>query len=262
MNDWLAALEHVHRPARGALARCCEEADRHARERRPINEARARAVAECVARIEAARADVFAAKDGVVSARMTQLEAEWRRLSRRADRDGDAMELWARIAPPAWRDQKKWRAFDPDRYAEAAIALASDVSGVEAAEAAVDALRRVLPIPALTRWCFDDATPFDVRALLAEPLRAATERLASRDGGPFALARASLLETRVHEAARARLPEALARGIAHAAFVDAVWNAARIGEPSPAAPLRALWRTGYTIAWIDARAVTLAIPSA
>jgi hypothetical protein len=264
MTSWLAAADHVLRPARPALASCCEAADRHARARRPITEARAQAVADCVSRIEAARADIFAAKDGVVTARMTELEAEWRRLARRADHDGDAMELWARIAPRAWRDQKKWRVGEPERYADAAIALASDPLGVGAAEAAIDALRRAcsaFSLPRRTRWCFDDGTDFDVRTLFEAPLRSATERLASQDGGHFALARAEQQKTRVYEAARERLRErhALAGAIAHAAFVDAVWTAA-MRSPSPALPLRALWSSGYTIAWIDDRVVTLAIP--
>jgi hypothetical protein len=264
MSAWLDLLARVLHPARPTLAWCADEAGRHARERRPIAEARARAVADCVARIEAARADVFEANDGVVTGRMTALEAEWRSLSRRADRDGDAMDLWARIAPLAWRDQKKWRVGDPARYADAAIALASDVAGVETAEAAIDALRKMLPLPSRTRWCFDDGTDVDIRDLLATPLLTARGRLHARDGARFAEEGATELMNRVHADARERLPERprLATSLAHAAFVDTVWAITMADEPSPTAALFALWRTGYTIAWIDAAAVTLAIPTA
>jgi molybdopterin synthase catalytic subunit len=62
---------------------CLRERETHLAERRLFAERRAQALASCEARIEALRAEVFAAKDGVVSLRMTDREREWRMLARR-----------------------------------------------------------------------------------------------------------------------------------------------------------------------------------
>jgi hypothetical protein len=204
---------------------------------------------------------------------MTELEREWRRLSR-ADADAGMMDLWARIAPPSWIDRKRWRDADLAAQLDVAIALAADVDGVEAAEAAVDALRLALaawetPIGSRIRWQpLQPPEPlqhdFDgTVALLAEPLRAAREALSARGALTVVVARAQQLEQEVHEAARARFADrpALARGLAHAAFVDAVSHAASLaGRRSPVTSLRDLWRSGYVLSAIDSRAVTLELP--
>jgi hypothetical protein len=119
-------------PKRPRLALCIEESDR---QRALVVEKRNAELRACEARIEAARAEVFAAKDGVVGNRMTELEREWRRINR-GDREGELMNLWAAIAPPTWIDRKRWRDAPIDQQRDVAIALASDVDGVEAAEAA------------------------------------------------------------------------------------------------------------------------------
>lgn len=131
-SDWLGLVDSLLRPARPRLAECRAEGERIAAE---LAAKRARALADCEARIEALRSEVFAARDGVVTAKMTALEREWRRVSR-GDRDGELMEIWSRIAPEAWLDEKRWRDAPPAAQLETAILLASDADGVERAERA------------------------------------------------------------------------------------------------------------------------------
>jgi hypothetical protein len=250
-----------------------EERTRHLVARRVIADARARAIAACEHRIEAARARVFAADDGVVGALMTDLEREWRTLSR-PDPDAGLMDLWARIAPSSWIDRKRWRdgrgvrGAGADAQLDVAIALASDADGVEAAEAALAHLRTALApwgthIGALARWRVFDHDFDGTEALFAGPLAAARETLSARDGGAVALERAERLAQEVRDAASARLPErdVLARAIGHAAFVDAVWSsAARDAASNPVTPLRDLWACGYALATLDGNGATLEVP--
>lgn len=268
MRDaWAKVVGSVLHPARPRLDVCLRERRLHLEARQARDERRAQAVARCVAEIEAARAEVFAAGDGVVTSRMTALEREWRRLSR-GDRDGEMMELWARIAPRAWLDRKLWRPSAPERQVDAAVALASDVEGVERAEAAVGALREALAasgasIPARVVWTWTARDFEGTAAVLAGPLHAALTALESRDYASVALERARALEHEVQELALARFSERehLARALAHAAYVDYVWRAASLDpRTNPVTPLCDLWRTGYVLADIDERAVTVAIP--
>jgi hypothetical protein len=266
-ETWLKLVAGVLRPARSRLDACREGHARHLEARRPIDDARAEALASCVSRIEALRAEAFAANDGVVTWRMTELEREWRRLSR-VDRDGEAMDLWARIAPPAWIDRKRFRDCEGLTPIEAAMALASDVEGVEAAEAAALALRhRLAPwgtsIGARVRWRASADDFGGTAALLAAPLEAALSALSARDGGAFALAHARAIERDVLEAAAARFPDrpVLARALADAAFVDAAWRASSLPvDASPVRPLFDLWSTGYVLASVDARGTTILLP--
>lgn len=224
-------------------------------------------MARCEARIEGLRAQVFAADDGVVPARMRELEREWRVLSR-TDPDAGLMDLWARIAPSAWIDHKRWRGSPPAAQLDAAIALASDVEGVEAAESAIASLGAALaawsaPLGARVRWRAFTTDAAVVAALLAEPLRAAREALAAMGVEPIVVERARGLERDVHAAALARLPEhpRLAGDLAHAAFVDHVVSAASLpARPNPVASLRALWRTGYVLSSADDAGVTVELP--
>src|SRR5262245_39454376 len=119
-EPWLKLVDGVLRPVRPRLEFCVRERERYIAERQVAADQRTRAVAACVARIEAARAEVFAAGDGVVSTRMTALEREWRALSR-SDDDGTLMDLWARIAPSTWIDRKRWRDADPASRVDAAV---------------------------------------------------------------------------------------------------------------------------------------------
>jgi hypothetical protein len=268
-ESWLKLVDGVLCPARPRLEPCVAERERYLAVRRVAADQRARAVADCVARIEAARAEVFAARDGVVSVRMTALEREWRTLSR-SDEDGALMDLWARIAPSSWIDRKRWRDADPARRVDAAVALASDVDGVEGAETAIRALRRALApwntsVACRIRWR-PLAGDFEGTAeLLGPPLRAAREALSVRDGARLALEGARKIERAVERAARARFPEraVLARALAHAAYVDVVWRAASFTpEANPVTPLRQLWQSGYVLSSLDARDVTLELPLA
>lgn len=266
-DSWLGLVESVLRPARPHLRRCLREREIHLESRRAFAEQRARALAHCEVRIQMARAAVFAADDGVVTLRMTELEREWRRLSR-ADRDAGLMDLWSRIAPPEWMDRKLWRDSAPAGQLDAAVLLAADVDGVERAEAAARALRSALAawgvsMGAQIRWRAFDHDVDATTELLTEPLRAACEDIASFDGAPVVLERAQGLEREVHTAMTARFPQRpmLARSIAHAAFVDFVQRAATRAAPSnPVAALVELWRTGYSIVTLGPAGITLGIP--
>ena len=266
-DSWMKLVGCVLRPARPRLEKCLVERGRYLEARRLLDDERARAIASCTARIEALRAEVFAANDGVVTARMTELEREWRRLSR-SDRDGASMDLWARIAPPAWIDRKRWRDADPSAQLDAAVVLASDPEGVEAAEAAASALRTTLASSGVTigpriRWRSFEHDFDGIAECLARPLGVARDALSSRDGGALALDRACQIEREVHEAAKARFPEraALARVLAHASFVDGVWRGAALAaDANPVTPLVDLWKTGYVLSAIDEHAVTLEMP--
>ena len=264
-STWLEILDCVLRPARPHLERCRSEREHHLVARRLFAEERVSAIANCERRIHDARAAVFATDDGVVGSRMTDLERTWRRLSR-PDPEAAAMDLWARVVPASWLDRKRWRDSAPAAWLDAAIALAADIENVEAAEAAIDALRAALAargnaIGSRIRWRFYEEDSENAIALLAEPLRAARDACPERHRVKI-FERAARVEQSVHGAALARIPERprLARDLAHAAFVDFVWRGASLGDASPVTALRALWKTGYVLSNVDASSVTLEIP--
>src|SRR5688500_1122447 len=103
IDSWQKVIDSVLRPARPELERCFAARAEYLVARQLHASERARAMKDCELRIEQARTMVFAANDGVVTARMTDLEREWRRLSR-PDPDAKMMDLWAQIAPPSWID--------------------------------------------------------------------------------------------------------------------------------------------------------------
>jgi hypothetical protein len=267
--SWLELVDSVLRPARAGLERCLAAREPLVATRALVSEERGRAIARCVAEIERLRTAVFEAQDGVVTARMTELEREWRRLAR-PDPDAGCMDLWARIAPPSWIDRKRWRDSEPRAQArfDAVTALAADVEGVEAAESAVLAWRLALaafatPIGARVRWRAFEHDAGVITPLLAEPLRLARAALSVVGAETVVVERAQPLQREVHAAMLARFPErpALAQEVAHAAFVDGLWRAAAVaGRPDPVAPLRALWMTGYVLAAVDASTVTVELP--
>jgi hypothetical protein len=277
-SQWLEMLERVLRPERPLLDRCLEARDRFLTERQCIDEARARAIAACEQRIHEGRAAVFAANDGVVPARMTELEREWRRLSRR-DPDEQLMDLWARMAPRSWHDCKRWRHGAPGTRCDLAVALAADVAGVEAAVAAARELREALATwgvavgPRIEFRLLDDIERDITRELLAAPLQAAADVLATRGDEQAILSRMAELAREIREAAATYVPdrEQLAASIAHAAFVGGVLQEAGLclsgsacrvqGERrSPVGPLCAIWGLGYVPAKVDALGITLELP--
>lgn len=265
-NSWLEMVDRVLQPARPHLERCVRECEAHSKSRQRFADERALAIANCARRIEAARAAVFAAKDGVVPSTMTELEREWRWLSR-PDPDAGLMDLWASLVPASSLDRKRWRHSPSETQLDAAIALASDVENIELAEAAVDALRVALSrygtrIGSRVRWRFLEFDSANVVGLLAEPLRVALEAC-PEEYRSVVLERAHRTERAVAEAARTRFPErpGLVSDLAHAALVDCVWKAARLGEPGPVPALEALWSTGYVITQVDASWVTLGMPA-
>lgn len=252
VGSWHTVIESVLRPARPHLSRCLAERDA---QRRAFADERTRSIRDCERRIEQSRASIFAANDGVVPAAMTALEREWRILSRP---DRGVMDLWARIAPARWIDRKMWADVTAALRYDAAVALASDVDGVEAAHAAVAALRVSLStwhtnLGARVRFCFFQHDT-EHAALLAAPLEAALAVATSRQ-----VHRAREVERAVHEAIAMRIPERplLASDVAHAAFVDALLHAVELLRDNPVAPLRALWSAGYVLCRADAMGVTL-----
>lgn len=263
MRDWFQLVDTVLRPARPHLARCLDAREAHVAARRDASERTGQAIKECERQIVALREVVFAANDGFVGARMTDLERTWRRLSR-VDPDAGLMELWARIAPAPWLDQKRWRGSPPEAQLEAAVLLAADVDGVEAAEAAVRSLRAGSKIA----WSLHpdgaakDADYTDL--LLAEPEGAPVPP----DLHPAIVERARRVEAEVREAVQRRFADraCLAHGIGRAAFADHVWHAVHASRnaserpANPAAALFALWKTGYVIASIEPSCITLEIP--
>jgi hypothetical protein len=235
MSDvWLDLAGSLLRPVRPETARCLAERERHLAERKRSADERNRAVSDCERRIEIARAAVFAASDGVVSAKMTELEREWRKLAK-VDPDAGLMDLWSRIAPVRWHDEKRWRGCPAMDRVDLAVALACDVEGVEAAEKAAARLRNALDVPVGTRisWRFFDHD----RAVFVTTFREPPPRIRED----------------VRDAVLARFPERplLARDVAHLATEK--------GEVALAA--RAIWRAGYGIHTLDATGITLEMPA-
>jgi hypothetical protein len=256
----------VLRPARPCLATCLGARAAQLGERRLRAGVTLRAMASCERRIDDARARVFAADDGIVTRTMTDLEREWRKLSS-PDPEAGLMDLWALVAPPAWVDRKRYRDTSPDQMLDALVALASDPHGVEEAERAVLALVQALrshgvEAPSKVVW---------------SPLGDDTECLTSMLEAPLHVARAACprkIETRIAERAdsvgRELASEVLARhptrphlaaDLAAAARLDFVWQAASLAPAeNPAAPVRALYGTGYVLAAVNATSVSLAFP--
>lgn len=234
MSDvWLDLTGSLLRPVRPESARCLAERERHLTERKRTSDERNRAVFDCERRIELARAAVFAASDGVVGATMTDLEREWRKLAK-VDPDAGLMDLWARIAPARWHDEKRWRGCPAMDRVDLAVALACDVEGVEAAEKAASRLRGALDVPAGTRigWRFFDHD----RAVFVTTFREPPPRIRED----------------VRDAVLARFPvrPLFARDVAYLAREK--------GEVAEAA--RTIWRAGYGIHTIDATGIVLETP--
>lgn len=223
-------------------------------------------MANCEQRIDDARARVFAADDGVVTRRMTDLEREWRKLSA-LDPESGLMDLWADVAPPWWIDRKRFRDSPPDAMLDALVALASDPEGVETAERSAVALAVALrphgvSLGAKLVWRpLEDARPC-VGRLLAASVEVARAACPQKIEGRI-VARADALALELEGAALSRHPArpGLAQDLAAAARLDFLWSAASLPEEgNPAAPLRALYGTGYVLAAADAASVTLAFP--
>lgn len=264
---WPAILDGVLQPKRPRLDLCLAERERHLLELRGLAEARAQALAGCERRINEARQAIFEANDGVVSSLMTELEREWRLLSRR-DPDAGLMDFWARVAPPSWIDRKRWRDAPADRRLDVAVALAADVDSVERAEAAVLELRVAVAVHGRQIGERIRYRPFEgdtsvVAALLEESLRVGLEACPERHRSRL-LERAEEVKQSVQREALVRLQDRplLAADIAHAALVEHVGRT--VSLPSIVAPVHALvrlWETGFVLAEAGSEHVTLEIPS-
>lgn len=256
------------RPSRPRLDACLRAREAHVESRRVLGQRRARIIAECEARIVAAREEIFAAHDGVVTSRMTDLEREWRLLSRQ-DPDNGLMDLWASVVPTTWLDRKRWRDSDRAAQLDMAIALASDTDGVDEAERAIDVLRASLAttgtlVGRRTKWRPDGVDYPDTVALLSNSVAVAREALAKREGERVVVARGQERAEEISRAVLAHHPErrVLAHAVGYAAFVDHLWDAARLpGKGNPAMALHALWKTGYVLQSVDDRDVFLGAPA-
>jgi hypothetical protein len=238
------------------------ERDGHLARRGARAEERLVRIRKCEERIRGARAVVFAADDGRIGWTMGDLEREWRLLSR-PDPDACMMDLWARVAPRSWLDSKKWRGSEPAMWLDAALALASDPDGVDAAEAAALSLCRNAPgksVAPRVRWQMGSRDSSHVASLygpLVEELVGVA--IADREGKgtrAFRAAEATLAS------AMERLPDRpmLASDLGLARFIDEMRTSAGRDAKSPVAPLMALWRSGYAIAAVDANGIALELP--
>lgn len=279
--SWHELIGAVFRPERPRLSQCRARAQAYAARESRSSERRNVELADCRRRIEAARATVFAADDGIVGARMTELEREWITLAR-ADRGARTriLEVWNEIAPPHWRGRLRWDITDDlARDLEAAVTLASDPSGVERAEdcalrfaAALSAWQP--PLGSRLTWSVAPVPLVETRAevLLAAPLVAIQSVVAASYGGPAILARAFDVERDVlaltSAAPALRDSEPLAADIAFAARVHFLWQVClvdgrEVGGRSvtrldnPVDALRDLWSTGYALGSADCHNLTL-----
>lgn len=267
-DSWSNLVGRILQPARPRLDACLRAREAHVEARRLLGQRRAKRIAECEARIVDAREEIFAAHDGVVTARMTDLEREWRLLSRQ-DPDNGLMDLWADIVPKAWLDRKRWRDTDRAAQLDIAIALASDPDGVDEAERAIEELRTSLAMTGTTvgrrtKWRPDGDDYADTAGLLSNSVDLAREALAKREGERVVVAKGQALAEDVSRAVLERFPDrqVLADAVGRAAFVDHLWDAARLpNKGNPAMALHALWRTGYVLQSVDERDMFLGAPA-
>lgn len=266
-DRWREIVDSLLRPSRPELTRCLEARAAHRAARAAQEEARARMLADCVARIESARAEVFASGNGVVSKRMTELEREWRVLSR-VDADAGMMQLWARMAPPSWIDRKLWRGNATAAQLDVAVGLAADPAGVDAVSVCVLALQEwnkrwgvaIGPRVAFRPFEGDGSV---ATALLAPARQVAERALAAQDYAVVARERADRVEAEIRDAVLARFPSrpGLAADVAGAAFVEAVWRAASQGQShDPTTPFAIIWRAGYSLACANESGVSIEVP--
>lgn len=261
--QWQEVVECLLRPKRAGQERVAAAKTRFDALRRERLAERARALAAAVAEIESARAVVFARDDGIVSAEMTALERRWRALSR-PDEDGEAMDYWSLLVPARWLDRKLFRGAPRGQALALAGALASDLDGVEAVEAAVADLARTLgahggSVGGRARFVFADAGEGRSANTLDAPLasaRAELDRTACRGSVEQ---RARAIEASVRDAARARggVRAELVEAVARAAAAETLLEAARLVNPIE--PLRRLWCAGYLLVHADEAGVVVGV---
>ena len=265
-HGWFGVLDSLLRPARPELERCLRERDRQLGVVRTTTDTRARALADCVDRIDQARAVVLRADDGVVTAKMTELEREWLRLSRE-DPEAGLMDFWVSAAPAAWIDRKRFRDVAPEVRFDAATVLAADAANVERAERAVESLREELGrhgarLGARVRWRFFEQDVPVVPELSARAFEAAIEACSIRVRDAV-VGRARSLEVALSTATLERFPlrPGLAADLGRAACLDFVFRAGPLARGrNPALLLQELYATGYVLGAWDASGVTLELP--
>lgn len=267
---WSKLIERVLEPERRHLAHCDEARARWERMHRVDSEARSNALRACEARIEELRAEVFAASDGVVPARMTELEREWRWRARH-DNEAELVALWAHVLPPlaspSWVDRKAWRDSERESWVEAAIALAADIDNVQAAEAAIERLRElVLPyglaLPRRTRWRLMAQEGPGAPQLFEGALEHARSACPPSEKDAIFVA-ADGESRRVYDSMVNHRPDLtnLASDFARATFLDFVWRASALRQgDNPVGALSDLWQKGYAIAEIEPHSIVLWLP--
>jgi len=282
-RDLDQVLAGVLRPARSRQAEVEEVVAALERATLAERTARHNAIAGCIDRIEALRAEVFAAGTGLVPVEMTELERTYLGLvgeARSADRRA-ASRLWNDLAPPSWRTRPA------PATVVAVVALTSDPEGVDAAEAAIARLRDAaaawhLDLGAagapITWRVGDSPLPLEPTAgILAGPW---AELGAALDDAGLAEARAGReqrIRDRVAEQLRepAGVDEAVIGAVTGAALGALAWAMASeaglrradqvevAALADPFAPLLDVWSTGHVPAAIGpdrARLDTLTVP--
>jgi hypothetical protein len=261
MIDWDAILARALRPARPRLDACLRAHREYAAAAADHAHGRTRRLVAIESRLNAARAKVFAAGNGVVPAEVTAIEREWLAEFRTPGPSRDLDVLWARMAPEHWRAS---RVAPPT--AEAMVALASDPDSVEAAERAASALRESLApfgvvVGTRVDWIVASEIAFAVRA--QELFAAAMTTLG--DVGHRAVQDAHRLRRNVRERLGDRdvvtRNSSLGRELGWLAFASSSWSAQRTDAP-PFAPVLEIYRLGYVPSAVDASGVTLgALPA-
>lgn len=264
-EDWDRILAGVLRPARSELDGCKRALDEYAAARADFAQSRMRVLSEIEARLSAARAKVFAAGTGVVSADMTALEREWLTASRETSPELDLERLWQRVSPERWRSRRM-----PDS-AEAIVTLASDPDGVDEAERTVSELSLALAswgvtVGARVDWCVARELTFAIRSeeLFSAPASALTA-VATHVETQAAHRRRLAIRDRVQDASAPTRNSSVARELAFLAFASALWDAAKDRLPDRAdaiGPALRLWRLGYALTAADPSGVVLtALPA-
>ena len=217
---------------------------------------------------------MFAHGDGVVGARMTTLEREWRTLAKVNRHDeGPLRDLWAPIAPPAWTDHPRYRESAPEVRAAAAVLLASDPEGVERAERAARAIAcyartEGITVGARVTWRVEPSPRIVTsnRVLFASARARVLAALRPTDAWPLVARRAIGLRREVSRKLRTlsnrTTGHRLSREVGDAAFIDALHDGAAVlgisGLRSPVAPFFEVWRAGYLVAEVARAGITLA----
>jgi hypothetical protein len=184
----------------------------------------------------------------------------------------DAREAWDSLAargviPSDWQNQKgrvfkeaEGQLFPHPPTVDACLALASDPSGIEAAESLAAEVRARLapwgaPLPARIAWRVIDPTR------LAPTKEPPLERVrAALFADRLALAEYNRAFNRARPAFKGGHYPSRGSALFHFA-ADAAWRVVRHTQPNPFEPLLSLWRLGYALYAIRQQGLVLLAPT-